>query len=245
MRGRSFFSIVLVLLAATWMTGCGVATPPILSSAETTAAPPQEEAKTDTPALPLQSEKATMTPSPLSRPTETGLPQSGEPAAAREAGQLPPQREELPIFVEVMQTTLLPGPALQRPPTDVGPNRVFAFNPSTRTLYLQSSITIAPSTEVLIGLTTVIQSPNRTYVTGELFQIPSSETAPLTVVAIEAETAALTLTYGEQTFTLAPGQRRSFKQQGEGPAAAIETTVITNHGRLAALGVLPTELDLR
>lgn len=155
-----------------------------------------------------------------------------------------PESGKLPIFVEVIQTYLLSGSTLETPLTDVPPNGVFAFNPNGQILLLlRPSITIFPETKVLIGQTTVIQSPNQTLVRGELFQVPLSDTGLIKVIAVDAETGALTLAYGDQTFELHPGQSRSFKQTGD--QAATEITIVTNAGRLASIEPLPYGPDAR
>ncbi len=152
----------------------------------------------------------------------------------------PPAGSRLPIFVEMVQSSLLPASPAQMPPADAGPTGVFAFDPSNRLLLVQPSVQILSTTEVLVGLTTA-QMPNRPYVHSELFQIPSSQATPLSVIAIDADSGTLTLAYADQTFELRPGQSRTFKQKGAGELAAIEITTIINHGRPTAIGVLPVD----
>ncbi len=60
-------------------------------------------------------------------------------------------------------------------------------------------------------------------------------------VTIAVTSGTLTLAYADQTFELRPGQSRTFKQKGAGELAAIEITTIINHGRPAAIGVLPAD----
>jgi hypothetical protein len=102
---------------------------------------------------------------------------------------------------------------------------------------------ILPTAEILVGLTSAT-SPGRPYVASDLFQIPAAEPAepaPLRMVAVDAASGTLTLAYAGQTFELAPGQSRSFKQSGEGELAILEMTTITNHGHLATIGPLPPD----
>jgi hypothetical protein len=145
-----------------------------------------------------------------------------------------------PIFVEMVQAPLVPDSPARMPPADFGPTGVFSYDPSNRLLLVQPSVQILPTTEVLVGLTTAAV-PNRPYLPSELFQIPSSQMAPLSVIAIDADSGTLTLAYAGQAFKLRPGQSQSFKQKGEGELAVVQVTTITNHGRLADIGLLPAD----
>lgn len=199
---------------------------------------------------------ATPTPSPTAeQPVESAestlvLPATSLPPADPEAGgsvstEPPPPMEaplgdQLPIFVEMIQPPPLIASRGQMPPADASPTGLFAFDPSNRTLLVRSSVKILPTTEVLVGLMTA-KVPNRPYVASDLYQFPSPHPAPLSVVAIDADTGTLTLAYAGQTFELRPGQSRSFKQKVTGELALIQTTTIINHSRPAAIGSLPAD----
>jgi hypothetical protein len=152
---------------------------------------------------------------------------------------------DLPIFIEMTQATLLRSARSQSAPVAGRPNSVFAFFADTRTLLLRSAITVAPTTEVLIGLTQVIQGPTGELVMGRLFQVPASGTPPLAevdlaVADIERETARLRLVYRGEILGLTAGQSRTFKRT-LADQGSVEITTITNRGRLADMGSLPGE----
>jgi len=153
----------------------------------------------------------------------------------------------LPIFVEMIQAPLSPDLSPQMPPADTSPSGVYVYNPAERSLLVTPEMQILPTTEILVGLTSAT-TPGRPYVASDLFQIPaaeSAEPAPLRVVAVDAASGTITLAYADQTFELAPGQSRSFKQSGEGELAILEMTTITNYGHLAAIGPLPPDPGTR
>ena len=145
----------------------------------------------------------------------------------------------LPIFVEMVQAPLSPELSPQMPPRDASPTGIYVFDPGDWSLLVAPTIQVLPTTQVLVGLTTA-SSPGRPYVASDLFQIPSAQPAPLRVVAVDPDTGTLTLAYADQTFELSPGQSHAFKQRGEGELALLYLTTITNHGRPATIGVLPT-----
>jgi len=148
-----------------------------------------------------------------------------------------------PIFVEMVRAPLSPDLSPQMPPADTSPGGVYVYNPVDRSLLVAPEIQILPTTGVLVGLTSAT-TPGRPYVASDLFQIPPAgpaEPAPLGVVAVDAASGSVTLAYAGQTFELAPGQSRSFKQSGEGELALLEMTTITNYGYLATIGLLPPD----
>jgi len=149
-----------------------------------------------------------------------------------------PGDSQMPIFVEIVQAPLWPDSSAPMPPADDSPIGAFAFDPTSRLLLVQPSVQILSTTEVLVGLTEAL--PGMPHVSCELFQIPSAQAAPLTVITIDADTATLTVAYGDHTFEIRPGQSLSFKEKREGEPVATEVTTIINHGRLAAIGLLPT-----
>jgi hypothetical protein len=156
---------------------------------------------------------------------------------------------ELPVFIEMRQAVLLGSGDSPDVAVAGQPNSVFAYIASSRTLLLRSAITVAPTTEVVIGLTQVIQGPTGELVMGRLFQVPASGTPPLAVVDlavadIERATGRLRLHYSGETLELSPGQSRTFKRT-LADQGSVEITTITNRGRLAAIGSLPGERNGR
>jgi len=151
-----------------------------------------------------------------------------------------PGDSRLPIFVEIVQAPLSPDQSSRMPPADANPTGVYLFDPGDRSLLVAPAIQILPTTEVLVGLTGA-SVPGRPYIASDLFQIPSAQSAPLRVIAHDADTGTLTLAYADQTFELSPGESLSFKQKGEGELAPIYLTTITNNGPLTAIGLLPPD----
>lgn len=152
-----------------------------------------------------------------------------------------PESEGMPIFVEMTQTTILPGSSSDDMMLNVGRNNTFVYNPDSKTLLLQSTYTIDPSAEVLIGLSTILKLPDLGYVKGELFQIPLSADTPLTIVAVEGKTGRLTIDYDGEIFQLESGQSRSFKKTGSDPQLPTLIITVTNHGRPATIETFPED----
>ncbi len=263
MKRRLLLAIALLLLIAAWTAGCSGRPAATIPPAEPTTVQPQSAETRVAPetvnqgtSLPVptpesQREEATMTPAPLPQATEAESPAKAGPLAETEPSDeakqviISPRGDDMPIFVEMTKTIMLASPAPQRPLPETGRNDVFVFDAASQTLLVRPSITIDPATTVLMGVTTVIQSANQTSIRGELFQSPSTEAAPLAVVALEPETGTLVLAYSGQTFELAAGESRSFKQAGPGQAATTEVTIITNHGQLSAISPFPPDWSVR
>lgn len=230
--------VVVLVLATLGLVACGTATPVMDDTALPADLPLQsatpQELSNATPALPADT-AAPESPTPDAQPTDPGALQAVT-LSLPEA----PVDGQLPIFVEMVQAPLSPEPSSRMPPADGTPTGVYAFNPSDWSLLIAPTIQVLPTTEVLVGLSSAT-SPNRPYVAGALFQIPSTEQAPLRVIAIDADSGTLTLAYADQAFELEPGQSRSFKQGGEGELALVNLTTITSHGRLASIDSLPPD----
>ena len=156
-----------------------------------------------------------------------------------------PESEGMPIYVEMIQTTLVPGSSSNDIMLNVGENTTFVYNPDSKTLLLQPTYTIDPSAEVLIGLSTIVKLPDLGYVKGELFQIPLSPDAPLTIAAVDQKTGSLTIEYDGKIYQLAPGQSRSFKKIGPDPQVPTLIITITNHGRPTAIETFPEDAGWR
>lgn len=196
----------------------------------------------DSPTLPVTVPAAATSPVRATRtPEETAtlqpiIPTPQEPALTPDV----PAGDRLPVFVEMAQSALLPDSPAQMPPPDGCPAGAFAYDPGNRLLLVPPSVQILPTTGVLVGLTPA-HSPTRPCVSGELIQLPSSPAAPFSLIAVDAATGTLTLAYAGQTFDLRSGESRSFKQKGIGEPSVVEITTLTNHGPLAAIGLLPAD----
>jgi hypothetical protein len=151
-----------------------------------------------------------------------------------------PGESQLPIFVEMVQEPLSPDSSSRMPPEDANPVGVYVFNPGDRSLLVAPAIQILPTTEVLVGLSGATV-PGKPYILSDLFQVPSAQTSPLRVIAVDADSGTVTLSYADQTFELEPGQSKSFKEGGEEESAILQMTTITNHGRLEAIDSLPPD----
>jgi hypothetical protein len=149
-----------------------------------------------------------------------------------------PDTSRLPIFVEMVQSSESTDSPVRMPPADQGRVGVYVFDSVNRGLLVQHTVQMLPATEVLVGLATA-GMPSRPHIPSALYQLPSSPDAPLSVIGIDADSGALTLEYADQIFELCPGDSRAFKEKGAQELGAVEITTITNHGRLAAIGVLP------
>jgi hypothetical protein len=151
-----------------------------------------------------------------------------------------PGESQLPIFVEMVQEPLSPDSSSRMPPEDANPVGVYVFNPGDRSLLVAPAIQILPTTEVLVGLSGATV-PGKPYIPSDLFQVPSAQPSPLRVIAVDADSGTVTLSYADQTFELEPGQSKSFKEGGEEESAILQMTTITNHGRLEAIDSLPPD----
>ena len=141
---------------------------------------------------------------------------------------------QMPAFLEMTQTTILGADSTQGPVLAVGP-AVYSYNPDSKFLMLHSTITLDPSTELIIGVSDILQTPNQVYDKKAIIQFPSAQPAPLEISAFDAEIGALNLTYAGETFNLSPGESRSFKQVGKDANPSTVITIVTNYGQLAGI----------
>lgn len=251
-------SAVLLIATAALIAACtGPTVGPVRSTSETssegTGQKPSVSRQTASPALtapPTSSPlgpKATQAPisgsppDPTSTqtPTPAPAPADGTPTAVMaQTLSSVPLTSGLPVYVQVVHVILMPGAdsaaALAEPP----PNGVFAFDPAHNALAARSPISITPQTQVVIGLTTVIQEARQAQIHAQLYRVPPDDAEPVKLVAVEAETDVVTLDHAGETFVLAPGDSRSFKRRA-GEATIL--TGVTNTGRLAFIGALAYE----
>jgi len=138
----------------------------------------------------------------------------------------------MPIFVEVTQTTTMAGASPQQPSILVGAT-VFSFDPASRVLLLRPTIPASPTTELLIGVTTVLQMPGEVYEKRAIVQFPSAQPALFQILAFDAKAGTLDIDYAGESRTLSPGESLTFKKIGAGTKAPTVITLFVNHGRLA------------
>jgi hypothetical protein len=159
-------------------------------------------------------------------------------AVTAQAQSSAPLTSGLPVYVQVVHVILMPGADSVAALTDAPPNDVFAFDPAHNALAARASISIPPETQVVIGVTTVIQEASQAQIHGQLYRVPPDDAEPVNLVVVEAETDVVTLNYAGETFVLAPGDSRSFKRRA-GECTIL--TGVTNTGRLASIGALSYE----
>ncbi len=218
--------ILIMLILAICISGCQPASLDDVSSPALASTP--HESPTD----PVETATAIPAQETLSQPALES-PVTNVPADTRESDQMP-------IFLEVTQTTIMKTDSIQGPTIGVGPT-VYFYNPDSKTLMLHSTITLVPATELLVGVNTVLQTPGQVYEKRALFQYPSAQPALIQISAFDAETGMLNLVYDGEAFNLLPGESRTFKQVGSDFNTSTVFTIVSNHGILA--DIQPTSSD--
>lgn len=141
------------------------------------------------------------------------------------------ESDSMPIFLEVIQTTLMSEDAAQNPALSVGPT-IYFYDQDSRILTLSSAINLETSTELFIGVATVLQTSREMYEKKEIIQYPSTQTTLIQISALDAETGILNLVYADETFSLSPGDSRTFKQVSDDSKTSTVITLVSNHGHL-------------
>ena len=141
---------------------------------------------------------------------------------------------QMPVFLEMAQTTILGADSTQGPVLAVGP-AVYSYNPDGKLLMLHSTITLDPSTKLIIGVSEILQTPNQVYDKKAIIQFPSAQPATLEISAFDVETGVLNIAYAGETFNLSPGESHSFKQVSKDANPSTIITIITNYGQLAGI----------
>jgi hypothetical protein len=140
--------------------------------------------------------------------------------------------DQMPIFLEVTQTTIMKTDSAQGPTLGVGP-AVYFYNPDENVLRLQSTITLAFTTELLIGMNNVLQTPGQVYEKKALIQYPSAQSDLIQISAFDAETGMLRFVFDGEAYDLPAGESHTFKQVGSEPDTSTVITVVSNHGLLS------------
>ena len=148
--------------------------------------------------------------------------------------------DQMPTFLEVIQTTLMGEDSAQSPTIGVGP-AVYFYTPDSKVLMLHSTITLAPTTELLIGVNAILQTPGQVYEKKSIIQYPSAKLDLIQISAFDNETGMINLVYEGESFDLYPGESRTFKQVGSGSNTPTVITQVLNHGLLAE--IQPTSPD--
>jgi hypothetical protein len=139
--------------------------------------------------------------------------------------------DQMPIFLEVTQTTILGENSVQSPVVGVGPV-IFFYDPDSKVLLLHPTITVASTTGLLIGVMTVLQTPDQVYEKREIVQFPSAQPVLIKIAAFDAKAGTLNLVYADETYNLSPGESHTFKQIVGGSNTSTVITIIVNHGHL-------------
>lgn len=172
-----------------------------------------------------------------------GTKSAAAPASA--ATQSSIARDSMPIFVAVTQRTTMSGPPVQQPPLQVGV-AAFEFSPDTGVLRVQPSmLEPSPDADVLIGVSSVLLTPDQSYENRELVQFPAAQPALFRILSSDADTGTVRLVYRSESYELPPGKSLVFEQVGGSAGTTTVITLIENHGRLSAIQLAPPDGSVR
>ena len=177
-------------------------------------------------------------------PSQTPLAQAASENPATITSGVPWEDDQMPVFLEVTQTTMMGNNGVQSPTYGVGPSQYF-YQPEIKVLMLHPTITLEPTTEVLVGLATILQTPGQVFDNREIVQFPSTQPTSINIASFDKNTEVIELAYGNERFDLSAGQSRTFKQVGDGSNTSTIITVISNHGRLTEIQQLSSDGSLR
>ena|SRR3990172_22282 len=156
----------------------------------------------------------------------------------------PKDKVQMPVFLEVTQTTMMGNNSEQSPTFGVGPTLYF-YKPEIEVLLLSPTITLEPETEVLVGLASILQTPGQAFEKSEIIQYPSAQPFLIQVAAFDMATDTLAIIFADEKFDLSPGEKRTFKQFGGDSNTSTVITIISNHGRLTEIQQLSSDGSLR
>lgn len=193
------------------------------------------------PAAPDSSDEVDL---PTSFPTQTILLEPTPVESFEDETGVLGKGNQMLIFLEVIQTTSMGEKSGQGPAIGVGPH-IYLYDPDNKVLSLNETIVVEPETELLIGGATVLQTPNQEYEKREISQFPSMQPAVIQIIALDMEAGMLHLKYDNETFTLAPGESRTFKQTGDVSNATNVVTIVTNHGYIADIQLISPDSSWR
>jgi hypothetical protein len=151
------------------------------------------------------------------------------------------QGHPMPFFMEVIQTTIMDDAGMQPPLTHVGV-AVFSYNPNTKELLLHPSVFVpSHTTEVLVGVTTVLRTPGQAFQNSEIVQFPSAQPALIKILALDAASGIIHLACSGESHELSPGETLTCKKTGPAAKTPMVITTVANHGRLS--GIQPMSAD--
>jgi hypothetical protein len=137
----------------------------------------------------------------------------------------------MPIFLEVIQTTIIGDNSIKSLTLGVGPTMYF-YNPENKVLMLHPTITQKSNIEVMVGSTTILQTPGQVYEKKVIVQYPSAQPVLIRIAALDLATGRLTILYGDEKFDLLPGDSRTFKKSAGDSNTPGTITIISNYGFL-------------
>ncbi len=147
--------------------------------------------------------------------------------------------DQMPIFIEIVQTTIISTESSQAPNIGVGP-AVYIYQPDSKVILLHSSVVLDAGTELLIGENDILQTPDMTYERKVMLQYPTEQFTLIQVAGFAPDTEILTLVYGGETFSLSAGESWTSKEIAEGGTPTL-ITVVTNYGRLTGIETLSND----
>jgi hypothetical protein len=198
------------------------------------------------PPSPTPIQQSTETPALRVSPTdqvEMQTPLSNQPTPrdpVENEIEIPWDDAHMPIFLEVIQTTSMGEKSVQSPTFGVGP-AIYFYNPENNVLMLHPTITQKSKTEVLVGVTSILQTPGQVFEKREIVQFPSAQPASIQIAAFNKNNGSIELVYKNENFSLSPGESRTFKQVGDGSNTLTVIASISNHGHL--VDIQPVSFD--
>lgn len=210
MKYRQLFSLIVILL---------------ISACETGTRFEPTTSKQPTPHLTNEIDLPTIV------PTQTILPDPNPIESAEKEAENKWKGNQVPIFLEITQTTIMNNDSAQGPTLGVGPT-IYFYHPDSKILMLHSTITCEPTTELFVGVNNIFQTPNQIYEKKTIIQYPSAQPDLIQISFFDLETGIIKLVYADEAFTLSPGESRTFKQISNNSKAPMIILNITNHGQL-------------
>jgi len=144
------------------------------------------------------------------------------------------ESDSMPIFLEVTQTTIMGENAVLSSVIGIGPI-IYFYDPDNRILSLNTAITLESTTELLVGIKTVLQTSREIFEKREIIQYPAEQSALIQTLTLDTESGKINLIYADETFSLSPGEGRTFKQVSDNSKTPIIVIMISNHGYLTGI----------
>lgn len=190
-----------------------------------------------------ETQKTDMRTPPATAVTQTREPQTAEQNPAT-AAPTTGKSDQMPVFLEVIQTTSLDKNSVQSPVIGVGPATYF-YDPESKILTVNPSIILESATELIIGVNEIFRTPGQVFEKKEIVQYPSAQPALIQIVAADRASDRLTILFAGEQFGLAPGESRSFKKLRTDSNSSAVITIISNYGRPIEIQPFSSDGSLR